>query len=161
MPVGNPYDGAAITGVGITPLERKSGRSVLALATDACRQATEDAGVDACDVDGIVTFQYLGDSVPAQAVGAALGVRELTHAFDSGLAGQAPCYLTAHAAQMITAGVARHVLVYRALNGRSGQRVGRAIAPGIAAEMRHRSGLTAYAQVVALWARRFLIDTSA
>jgi acetyl-CoA acetyltransferase len=159
--VATPYSGAVISGVGITPLERKSGRSVLALAVDACRRAAEDAGIDPRDVDGIVTFQYLGDSVPAQAVGAALGVRELSHALDSGLAGQAPCYLTAHAAQMITAGVAKHVLVYRALNGRSGQRVGRAVAPGIAAEMRHRAGLVAYAQTVALWARRFLIETGA
>jgi acetyl-CoA acetyltransferase len=157
----NPYGGAAITGVGYTPFARESGRSVLGLAVDACRAAAEDAGIDARDVDGIVTFQYLGDSVPAQSVGAALGVRELTYALDSGLAGQAPCYLTAHAAQMITAGVANHVLVYRALNGRSGQRVGRAVAPGIAAEMRHRSGLVAYAQTVALWARRFMIDTGA
>jgi acetyl-CoA acetyltransferase len=159
--VGNPYAGAAITGVGYTPLSRQSDRSVLALAVEACRNAAEDAGIDRRDIDGIVTFQYLGDSVPAQAVGAALGVHELRHALDSGLAGQAPCYLVAHAAQMITAGLARHVVVFRALNGRSGQRVGRAVAPGIAAEMRHRSGLVAYAQTVALWARRFMIDTGA
>jgi acetyl-CoA acetyltransferase len=157
----NPYAKAAITGVGYTSLVRASGRSVLDLALDACRAAAQDAGIDARDVDGIVTFQYLDDSVPAHAVGAALGVRELRHALDSGLAGQAPCYLTAHAAQMISAGIARHVLVFRALNGRSGQRVGRAVASGIAAEMRHRSGLVAYAQTVALWARRFMIETGA
>jgi acetyl-CoA acetyltransferase len=51
--------------------------------------------------------------------------------------------------------------VYRALNGRSGQRVGSARAPGDAADLRHAAGLTAYPQAIALWARRFLIETGA
>src|SRR3954453_15828628 len=108
----NPYSGAAITGVGYTSFGRESGRSVLGLAVEACRAAAADAGIDPRAVDGIVTFQYLGDFVPAHSVGAALGVHELPYALDSGLAGQAPCFLPAHAAQMITAGVAEHVLVY-------------------------------------------------
>jgi len=153
------YRHAAITGVGFSEISRSSGRSVLALASEACREAIADAGIAPADVDGVVTYQYLGDSVPAQAVAAALGLGDLRHTLDSGLAGQAPCHLAAHAATMIGAGAARHVVVYRALNGRSGQRVGSARASGPAADLRQSIGLTAYPQTIALWARRFLIET--
>jgi acetyl-CoA acetyltransferase len=156
-----PYRRAAIAGVGFTELSKASGRSVLALAAEACRAAIADAGLTPHDIDGVVTYQYLGDSVPAQAVAAALGMGDLTHTLDSGLAGQAPCYLVAHAATMVGTGVARNIVVYRALNGRSGQRVGSARTDGPAADLRYAAGLTAYPQTIAMWARRFLIDTGA
>jgi acetyl-CoA acetyltransferase len=156
-----PYRHAAITGVGFTELTKASGRSVLSLAAEACRHAIADAGLRPADIDGVVTYQYLADSVPAQAVAVALGMGELAHTLDSGLAGQAPCYLVAHAATMVGTGVARNIVVYRALNGRSGQRVGSARTAGEAAELRWAAGLTAYPQTIALWARRFLIDTGA
>ena len=38
---------AAITGVGYTELSKDSGRSVLELATEACRAAVADAGAHA------------------------------------------------------------------------------------------------------------------
>lgn len=156
-----PHRRAAITGVGFTELSKQSGRSVLALAAEACRNAIVDAGLRPSDIDGVVTYQYLGDSVPAQAVAAALAMGDLTHTLDSGLAGQAPCALVAHAATMVGIGVCRNVVVYRALNGRSGQRVGSARAPGVAADLRHAAGLTAYPQTIAMWARRFMIETGA
>jgi acetyl-CoA acetyltransferase len=156
-----PYRQAAITGVGFTELSKASGRSVLALAAEACRLAIADAGLRPHDIDGVVTYQYLADSVPAQAVALALGMGDLSHTLDSGLAGQAPCYLVAHAATMVGAGVARNIVVYRALNGRSGQRVGSARSSGEAADLRHAAGLTAYPQTIALWARRFMVDTGA
>lgn len=156
-----PYRNACITGVGFTELSKNSGRSVLAVAADACRAAIADAGLEPKDIDGVVTYQYLGDSVPAQAVATVLGMGTLSHTLDSGLAGQAPCYLTTHAATMIGTGVAKNIVVYRALNGRSGQRVGSARAPGDAADLRHDAGLTAYPQAIAMWARRFMIETGA
>jgi acetyl-CoA acetyltransferase len=156
-----PYRRAAVTGVGFTELSKHSGRSVLSLAAEACRNAIADAGLTPADIDGVVTYQYLGDSVPAQAVALALGMGDLTHTLDSGLAGQAPCYLVAHAATMVGTGVARNIVVYRALNGRSGQRVGSARTTGEAADLRWAAGLTAYPQTIALWARRFLIETGA
>ena len=161
MGVDHPYRRAVITGVGSTELSKASGRSVLALAAEACRAAIADAGLRPSDIDGVVTYQYLADSVPAQALATVLAMGDLSHTLDSGLAGQAPCYLVGHAASMIGSGVARNVVVYRALNGRSGQRVGSARAPGDAADLRHDVGLTAYPQTIALWARRFMIDTGA
>jgi acetyl-CoA acetyltransferase len=161
MGVQSAYRGASITGVGFTEFSKASGRSVLSLAGEACREAILDAGLEPSDIDGVVTYQYLHDSVPAQAVAAVLGLGDLRHILDSGLAGQAPCYLAAHAATMISTGVARNIVVYRALNGRSGQRVGSARAPGDAADLRHDAGLIAYPQTIALWARRYMIETGA
>lgn len=161
MGVQAAYRGASITGVGFTEFSKASGRSVLSLAAEACREAILDAGLEPSDIDGVVTYQYLHDSVPAQAVAAVLGLGDLRHILDSGLAGQAPCYLAAHAATMISTGVARNIVVYRALNGRSGQRVGSARAPGDAADLRHDAGLIAYPQTIALWARRYMIETGA
>jgi acetyl-CoA acetyltransferase len=157
----HPYQGAVITGVGSTELSKSSGRSVLALAAEACRSAIADAGLKPGDIDGVVSYQYLADSVPSQAVATVLAMGDLNHTLDSGLAGQAPCYLVGHAASMIGSGIARNIVVYRALNGRSGQRVGSARAPGDAADLRHDVGLTAYPQTIAMWARRFMIETGA
>ena len=56
-------------------------------------------------------------------------------------------------------GLARHVVVFRALNGRSGARVGTNRAPGPATDFRYPVGLTAYVHYISLWARRFLIET--
>ncbi len=156
-----PYRDAAITGVGYTDLTKASGRSVLSLAAEACRTAIADAGLTPSDIDGVVTYQYLSDSVTAQAVATVLGMGDLSYTLDSGLAGQAPCYVVGQAAHMIGAGVARNIVVYRALNGRSGQRVGSARAPGDAAALRHDAGLTAYPQAIAMWAQRFMIETGA
>ncbi|HUF98503.1 MAG TPA: hypothetical protein VMM60_10270 [Ilumatobacter sp.] len=161
MAVQPTYRQAAITGVGYTELTKASGRSVLSLAAEACRNAIADAGLTPADIDGVVTYQYLNDSVPAQAVATVLGMGDLSYTLDSGLAGQAPCYVVGQAAHMIGSGVARNVVVYRALNGRSGQRVGSAKAPGDAARLRHDAGLTAYPQTIALWAQRFMIETGA
>jgi acetyl-CoA acetyltransferase len=55
--------------------------------------------------------------------------------------------------------MARHVVVFRALNGRSGARVGTNRVPGPATDFRYPLGLTAYVHYIALWARRFLIET--
>ena len=90
MGVDHPYRRAVITGVGSTELSKASGRSVLALAAEACRAAIADAGLEPSDIDGVVTYQYLADSVPAQAVATVLAMGELRHTLDSGLAGRRP-----------------------------------------------------------------------
>ena len=55
---------AAIAGVGYTEFSRDSGRSVLSLATEACRNALDDAGLAAAEVDGVASFMVMHDSVP-------------------------------------------------------------------------------------------------
>lgn len=150
---------AAIVGVGYTDLTAASGRGVLALATEACGAAVDDAGLDARDIDGILSFSVMHDSVPCQAVATALAARELRFAVDADLGGQAPCHLVGLAAMAIEAGRARNVVVFRAMNGRSGSRVGTMQFAGMGAQYRYPIGYDAYLMYVAMWARRFLLET--
>jgi len=149
----------AITGVGYTDLERASRRSVLSLALAACRRALEDSGIDAAEVDGISTYSLYNDSVAGQAVANGLGIPRLRYALDLNLGGQAPCFAVMHAAMAIASGAASNVLVYRALNGRSGVRIGSTRVSSPSAQYRYPMGLTAYPQYVAMWARRYLIES--
>ncbi len=150
---------AAITGVGYTELTKRSGRSVLDLATEACRRAISDAGLAPSDIDGIASFSVMHDSVPCQAVATTLAVPELRYALDIDLGGQAPCHLVRQAAAAVTTGQANHVLVFRAMNGRSGPRVGTMQFHGMGAQYRYPIGYDAYLMYVAMWAQRFLYET--
>jgi acetyl-CoA acetyltransferase len=151
----------AIAGVGYTALTRESGRSVLSLADEACRAAIADAGLERHQVDGVLTFRVLEDSVPSQAVATSLGLPEVNLLMDVNMGGQAPCYLVMQAALAVHSGMARNVVVYRALNGRSGAKVGTAPIPGAATGFRYPIGFSAYPQFIAMWARRFMIQTGA
>jgi acetyl-CoA acetyltransferase len=151
----------AIAGVGYTELSRSSGRSVLSLAAEACRNAIADAGLEREAVDGIASFSVLNDSVPGQAVATVLALPRIGYVLDMNLGGQAPSFLVMHAAMAVASGLAEHVLVYRALNGRSGVRVGSTRFPGPGSQYRYPIGFTAYPQYMAMWARRYMIETGA
>ncbi len=152
-------DRTAIVGVGDTAFSRESGRSVLALAAEASAAAIDDAGLTPAAVDGIISYGLGGDSEHGSAVATALAVPRLSWVADLDMGGQAPCLLVLQAAAAIDAGLASTVLVYRALNGRSGVRVGRNRTPGAGTQFRYPIGLTAWPQYQALWARRFLVET--
>jgi acetyl-CoA acetyltransferase len=149
----------AIAGVGYTPFTRESGRSVLDQAVAACRAAAEDAGVPLTGIDGIASFMLMHDSVPCQAVATGLALPGLRFAVDAQLGGQAPCYLVWLAAMAVATGQADNVIVFRALNGRSGDRVGTMQFAGMGAQYRYPIGYDAYLMYVAMWARRFLVET--
>jgi acetyl-CoA acetyltransferase len=151
--------GAAIAGVGYAPFTRASGRSVLDQALEACAAAIDDAGLDRSEVDGIASFMLMHDSVPAVAVATGLALPQLRYSLDAQLGGQAPCYLVTQAAAAIATGQARHVVVFRAMNGKSGARVGAMRFPGLGEPYRHEVGYDAYLMYVAMWARRFLFET--
>lgn len=151
----------AIAGVGFSLISRNSGRSVLALALEAARNAIDDAGLTPVDVAGVGTFAWQNDSVPAQAVATGLALDGSAYLLDLSMGGQAPAFLVMQAAMAISTGIADIVLVYRAMNGRSGQRVGSHRAAGGATSYRYPVGLSAYAQLIAQWARRYMIETGA
>jgi len=151
----------AVAAAAMTTLSRQSGRTVLSQAAEACRRCIELSGIGRHEIDGIAAYSMYDDSVPAEAVAGALGLRDLGFVMDFNQGGQSPAYMVMQAAMAIDAGLADAVLVYRALNGRSGVRVGRAPAQGLGAELRHAAGLVAYPQVTALWARRYMIETGA
>jgi acetyl-CoA acetyltransferase len=117
-------DRAAITGVGYTPFSRRSGVTVEALALQASIGAIRDAGLQPRDIDGVVSFA-VGDSVGVRSVAQALGLEACNWYVDLFGGGSFSCAAVANAAMAVALGLCRHVLVFRALNGRSGRRLGR------------------------------------
>jgi acetyl-CoA acetyltransferase len=150
---------AAVVGVGYTAFTDASPKSVLGLAAEACASAVADCGLATTDVDGIASFMLGHDSVPTQAVATALGLPQLRFSLDANLGGQAPCYLVEQAAAAVATGQAEVVLVYRAMKGRSGTRVGSMEFAGPGAQYRYPIGYSAYLMYVAMWASRFLHET--
>jgi acetyl-CoA acetyltransferase len=150
---------AAVAGVGYTSFTRRSDRTVLDQALEACEAAIADAGIERSAIDGVSTFMVLGDSVPSQAVATGLALPRQRYVMDLQQGGQSPCYLVGDAARAIAAGDASAVLVFRALNGRSGIRVGSGTFPGPGGQFRYPLGYSAYLMYVAMWAHRFLYET--
>lgn len=154
---------SAVVGVGYSPFSHESGQTVLELAATAARNALTDAGLTAADVDGVATYA-MADSVPAQALATTLQMEEINYLVDLSLGGQAPAFLLLQADAAIRARLAHTILIFRALNGRSGIRIGRSFADSevpISVANRLAQGLTAYPQLIAMWARRFMIETGA
>ena len=152
---------AAVAGVGYTEFSKKSGRSVLSLATAAARAAADDAGLPLAEVDGVVSFSILNDSVPSEAVATTLALPGLRYVMDFQQGGQSPCFMVQQAAMAVAQGYAENVLVFRALNGRSGVRVGSASLAGGAGQFRYPIGYSAYLMYIAMWARRYMHETGA
>ncbi len=150
---------AAIAGVGYTQLSKRSGRTVLDLAAEACRNAIADAGLELSEVDGVASFMVLGDSVPSEAVATALALPVTRYVMDFQQGGQSPAWVVAHAGMAISQGYADNVVVFRALNGRSGIRVGSTAFSGGGGQFRYPIGYDTYMQYIAMWARRYLIET--
>ena len=157
----------AIAGIGTTDFTRKSGRSDLTLATQAVLAALEDAGLEASAIDGIVRCDM--DLVRHNDLAEALGIRELTYWGECGPGGVAPCAMVGQAVGAIMSGQASTVVVFRALNGRSGRRYGAAstaagqqLAGGNGSydEFYLPHGLLTAGQMFALMARRHMIEYS-
>lgn len=111
-------DQCAITGIGETAYTRASGMSDLALAVIACQHALADAGISAAEVDGVVRNDF--DTVSHNELTDALGIPNLTYWGINGAGGSAAPAQIAQAVAAIESGQASTVLVFRALNGRSG-----------------------------------------
>ena len=164
----NHRDTCAIVGIGATEFSRKSGRSVASLATEASLAAITDAGLTPADIDGVVRADY--DTVHHNDIGHWLGLTNLTFWGMTGTAGSAPCGMVGQAVAAVMSGQATNVLVYRALNGRSGLRYGKGTAIQQAGGARHVGGagtldefflpygLMAPGQLYAMFARRHMIE---
>ncbi|MEU7811112.1 lipid-transfer protein [Pseudonocardia sp. NPDC049154] len=116
-------DAAAVAGIGWTPLTKHSGVTPLALAVKAVLAALDDAGLDPAEVDGIGTH-HLGDTAQVHEVAKALGLGGIGwFSEEYGGGNRFPALLGA-ASLAVATGAARNVVLYRALNGRSGVRMG-------------------------------------
>lgn len=146
-----------IVGIGRTAFTRASGRSVLAQAAEAARAAISDAGLVPGDVDGTSSFQAT-DSVFGVQVAHAIGIDDLAWSIDLYGGGNLCASIVMNAANAVGAGLCETVLVFRAMNGRSGFRFGTAQGRSIQArgEMQFQAphGYMVPPQWMAMWARR-------
>lgn len=116
-------DRAAIAGIGYTEFSKDSGVSTLALGLRAVTAALEDAGIPLAELDGIATHR-VGDSALPGTLAQSLGVRDLRFFVDQFGGGSCSHAIVGQAALAVASGVANTVVCYRALNSRSGFRMG-------------------------------------
>src|SRR5262245_12733996 len=114
-------DKYAIIGVGETPYIRKSGRTTRHMAVDAVRNAMEDAGIAASEVDGMMSYMVM-DSTMSPTVGSDLGMR-LNFYMDVLGGGSSIEALIGLAMGAIEAGMCKVVAIYRSMNGATGMRM--------------------------------------
>ena len=148
----------AIVGIGGTRYSKSSGVSVLGLAAEACQKAIDDSGLAVREVDGIVTFG-MNDSVQPQEVAACLGLSNLRYHMDYWGGGPTSNQVVATAAMAVATGMANNVVCFRALNGRSGRRLGGAgERPSTEGEAQFLIpfGWTSFAHCFAVWATRHM-----
>ncbi|MBY8857117.1 lipid-transfer protein [Nocardia sp. CA2R105] len=157
-------DACAIVGIGESEYSKDSGTSVTGLAARAALAAIQDAGLDPADVDGIVRNDM--DLVSCAALADAIGARNLTYFGEAGPGGSGPAAMVAQAAAAVLSGQANTVVVFRSLNGRSGNRFGlsaeleRSVGGAEAmTEFFAPYGLLAPGQFFALLAREYMVRT--
>jgi acetyl-CoA acetyltransferase len=165
----------AIVGIGQTAYGKALPGTAWDLAIEAILAALADAGISPADVDGMCRFAPPFEPVSEPMLVRALGIPELRFFAESPLGGEALGAVIAHAAAAVMTGMARVVVVYRALSQSKGGRFGRADRGGpsgsavadaradvVVPEEDNRSfawpyGLMSPGQLFALWARRYAI----
>jgi acetyl-CoA acetyltransferase len=121
---------AVVAGIGRTAFSKASGRTPLAMAAEAARAALDDAGLPGSEVDGVIDF-HTNDSVSATEVGRAIGAIDLGLAMDVNGGGNVAVTVVGQALAAVQAGVCNTVVVFRSLNGRSGNRYGKGDQPAV------------------------------
>ncbi|MCZ4548632.1 thiolase C-terminal domain-containing protein [Gordonia rubripertincta] len=115
----------AISGIGMTEISRDSGTDPLNLALRASREAIADADLSPGDIDGVLSY-HLNDSCPVNQVAERLDLDPGIWTNEIFGGGTQSASILGDAAMLIESGTASNVLVFRALNGRSGKRMGQA-----------------------------------
>jgi acetyl-CoA acetyltransferase len=169
---------AAIVGIGQTAYAKALPGTAWELAMEAVLAACADAGVDVAEVDGLCRFTAPFETVTEAQLVRGLGIRELSWFTQAAHGGEALGAVVMHAAAAVSAGLARTVVVYRALSQSKGGRFGRADSRGpggpgpsggaqrgadgdiVVPEQDNLSfawpyGLMSPGQLFALWARRY------
>jgi acetyl-CoA acetyltransferase len=130
---------AIISGIGQTEVGRRLGRSEMDLTVDASLAAIADAGLTVADIDGLATYPgggmmgppgFAGPGTPAVQDALRLSLRW----HSGGPEGPAQIQAVINAVMAVSAGLARHVLVYRTVTESSGQGSGGRQGIGMAAK---------------------------
>lgn len=119
------HNKAAIAGIGCTEFSKNSGRSELSLAAEAVVAAVRDAGLPPSEIDGLVSYTL--DPTDEIEVARSVGAGDLTFFSKVNYGGGAAVGVVHQAAMAVATGQANNVVVYRAMNGRSGQRNGQGV----------------------------------
>lgn len=120
---------AAIAGIGLTEFSKNSGVSELSLADQCIKAACDDAGLDPSEVDGLVSYTL--DSTDEIEVARAVGTGDLKLFSKINYGGGAAVGTILQAVMAVATGVANNVICWRAMNGRSGQRMGQGVSGNI------------------------------
>lgn len=156
---------AAVVGIGQTDFSKNSGRSELQLACEATAAAIKDAGLSPADIDGMTTFTM--DTSDEIEVARNVGIRDLTFFSRTPHGGGAAIGVMHQAAMAVATGSAKYVVVYRALNGRSGARYSEGVADGpTTSDLIHwswymPSGLMTPTSWVAMFSQRYMHEFGA
>jgi len=113
---------AAIVGLGCTEFSKNSGRTEIKLAMEATLAALNEAGIDPSEVDGFSSYSI--DKVPEYEIARLLGANNIKFFSQVPHGGGAACAPVLHAAMAVATGIAKTVVVYRAMNERSWYRFG-------------------------------------
>ena len=123
-------DRTAVVGMGYSRspaapwgFSKNSGESVLTLAVRAAREACADAGIEPSELDGGIMYGIDDSVAPAQLL-AALNAKQVNYAINMSGGGNYPSLATTMAAEAVYHGISDYCIVYRAMNGRSGVRMG-------------------------------------
>ncbi len=112
----------AVVGIGVTEFSKASGTTPLNLAARASLRAIDDAGLSVSDIDGVVTYQYgrypQGQTYPAD-LARTIGLDNTGYELFSNLGGHQCCGAVATAAMAVHSGIAKNVLLYYGINGRT------------------------------------------
>lgn len=140
-------DEAAIAGIGLTDFTKNSGVSELSLAAQCIVAACDDAGVSPGEIDGLVSYTL--DSTDEIEVARAVGASDLTFFSRINYGGGAAVGTIAQAAMAIATGQATTVVCYRAMNGRSGKRMGQGVSGDItSSDLIHWSWYMPYGMLI-------------
>ncbi|QIX53697.1 transporter [Rhodococcus sp. DMU1] len=113
-------DKSCIVGIGQTEFIRGTDKSELRLLLEATRNALDDAGLEAHQIDGIVGPPVAST---AEQLAANLGIRDLRYASTVLMGGASPVVALQTAAMAVATGVAENVLVPLGWNGYTDRRI--------------------------------------
>jgi acetyl-CoA acetyltransferase len=108
-----------LLGVGWSAQSRASGVTPLTLAMDAAYEAVADAGLQMHEIDAVICFGRRDGPGPLL-MASALGLPTVRFFLEYDGGGYASNTVVMVGAQAIESGTAKNVLVYRAMNGRTG-----------------------------------------
>ena len=138
---------AAIAGIGLTNFSKTSGVSELALAAECISKAIDDAGIHPSEVDGLASYTL--DSTDEVEVARAVGAGDLTFFSRINYGGGAAVGTIHQAAMAVASGQANYVVCWRAMNGRSGQRMGQGVSGDItSSDLIHWSWYMPYGMLI-------------